>query len=132
MPASPPAPHVAVINTSVDVVALLVDVLTEEGFRATGAFVVDFRDGRDDLDAHLDRHDPAVVVWDIAVPYEENWRYFLEMRARPSLRERGLVLTTTNKRVLDAIVGPTEALEIVGKPFDLDAIVAAVRRALPR
>jgi hypothetical protein len=41
------------------------------------------------------------------------------------------VLTTTNKRALDALVGRTPAQELVGKPFDLDALVQAVRRALP-
>jgi DNA-binding response OmpR family regulator len=46
----------------------------------------------------------------------------------------GLVLTTTNKNRLDETVGrDSEALEIVGKPYDLgqikDAIHAALRRA---
>ena len=40
-----------------------------------------------------------------------------------------LVLTTKNKRALDSLVGPTEVIEIVGKPFDLGEVFAAVRRA---
>jgi DNA-binding response OmpR family regulator len=46
---------------------------------------------------------------------------------------RGLVLTTTNKERLDEIVGQdSEALEIVGKPYDLDQIKLAIQAALKR
>lgn len=31
---------------------------------------------------------------------------------------------------LDKLVGETEALEIIGKPYDLERVVAAVRAAL--
>jgi DNA-binding NtrC family response regulator len=40
------------------------------------------------------------------------------------------LLTTTNKDALAECVGSTEALEIVGKPYDLDELLTAVRRAL--
>ena len=40
------------------------------------------------------------------------------------------VLTTTNKAVLERLVSPTPAHELVSKSYDLDALVAAVRRAL--
>jgi hypothetical protein len=46
---------------------------------------------------------------------------------------RGLILTTTNKKELDAAVGKdSEAFEIVGKPYDLDQIGGAIRGALQR
>ena len=47
-----------------------------------------------------------------------------------SMRGRKLVITTTNKPRLEEIVGPTDAFEIVGKPYDLERIVAAVEVAL--
>ena len=40
------------------------------------------------------------------------------------------VLTTTNKPALDKLVGATEAIEIIGKPYDLERVVEAVRTAL--
>jgi DNA-binding NtrC family response regulator len=71
---------------------------------------------------------PDVVVYTVALPFRESWAEFQRLRAAvPSI---DYVLTTTNKEALDEIVGPTEAFEIIGKPFDIDQVVAAVRRAL--
>ena len=41
-------------------------------------------------------------------------------------------MTTTHKANLENLVGPTEAIEIVGKPYDLQQIVDAVKRAVER
>jgi hypothetical protein len=43
-----------------------------------------------------------------------------------------VVLTTTNKRVLEPLAGPTPAHELVGKPFDLGVLVDAVHRAVEK
>jgi CheY-like chemotaxis protein len=131
MTAQPTGPLVAVVNTSEEVARLIQTVLEDEGFRAVVAYVVAFRTGREDLGAFLRRHDPAVVVWDLAIPYAENWQYLQTLITAGTFAGRGLVLTTTNKRALDELVGGTPAQELVGKPFDLDALVQAVRRALP-
>jgi hypothetical protein len=42
---------------------------------------------------------------------------------------RRIVVTTTNKKVLESMVGPTRAFEVHGKPYDIDLIVSAVERA---
>ena len=47
-------------------------------------------------------------MYDIAISYEENWAFFREhVLAAGYLPEHHFVLTTTNKRVLEALVGDT-------------------------
>src|SRR5262245_57195241 len=62
---------VAVINTSPDVVDLLRETFQHAGLATVSAFTFDIRDGRVDMNAFLIANDPRVVVYDIALPYEE-------------------------------------------------------------
>jgi DNA-binding response OmpR family regulator len=70
-----------------------------------------------------------VIVYDIAIPYEENYALFNRLRSRESAKGIPFVLTTTNKKALEKLVGKTPAFEIIGKPFDLDEMIKAVRLA---
>ncbi len=123
-------PLVAVVNTSEEIAELIQLVLQQEGIRTIVAYSTDFKRGRQDLGAFLRQYDPPVVVWDIAIPYAENWDFFQRVRESEVGQGRTFVLTTTNKRALDALVGPTPTHELIGKPFDLDDLVAAVRGVL--
>jgi DNA-binding response OmpR family regulator len=123
-------PLVAVINTSEEVAELLSLVLQHDGLQTVVAYALDFKRGRQDLDTFLRNYDPPVVVYDIAIPYADNWAFFERVRASEEGRKRRFVLTTTNKRALDELVGETAAIEIIGKPFDIEEVIAAVRRAL--
>ena len=111
------------------------DVLTvffeQQGFRAVGRTWP----AREPLDpdvalGFMSQHRPQVIVFDVSFPYKSNWQRFREFRALGYECRVPVVLTTTNERALTECVGSTEALEIVGKPYDLDQLVTAVRRAL--
>ena len=124
-------PLVAIINTSQESIELLEQVLADEGFATVSAYVVEFKRGQRDLDAFFRDHRPQAVIWDIAIPYVENWEFFQEQALTAQrLPESCFVVTTTNRTVLDMLVGPTPVLEMVGRPFDLEAIIDAVKRAV--
>ena len=127
-----PLPTVAVINGLQDTIDMLRFVLEDAGFRVVDTQARDVRRGEVDLAEFVQRHDAAVVLYDIAIPYDENWRALQERRAAPALAKTPFVVTTTNQRALEGVVGPTDAVEIIGKPYDLHRIVEAVRRAAGR
>jgi DNA-binding NtrC family response regulator len=126
----PDRPVVAVINTSEEVVDLLTRALEIKGFWPAVGRVIDFKTGRQDVNTFLKDTDPRVVVWDIAIPYEENWEFFKRVQASAAAQGRRFILTTTNKRALESFVGPTPAHEIIGKPYDIDELIDAVGRAM--
>jgi len=123
---------VALFNASDDTVEMVQKMLDASGFNCLiGCHFSDLRKGRVDFDRYLRQHEPAVVIFDISPPYLENWNFFTGLRDSKAMDGRGLVLTTTNKARLDEAVGDnSQALEIVGKPYDLDQITAAIHTAL--
>lgn len=123
---------VAVFNANEDVVELLRLVVQQAGHSVVTAHVPDIKRGELDLAAFVEQHDPAVIVYDIPVPYEQNWNFLKLVREAPVMQQRTFVLTTTHKGNLERLVGPTDAIEILGKPFDLQQVVEAVNRAVER
>src|SRR4051794_24098297 len=120
-PPTPVSPVIAVINSNDDLVQLLRDELARAGFTVVTAHVREFKSGHEDFSAFLSGHKPDVVVYDISVPYEENWSFFQNVRSVPEAQDRHVVVTTVNKRVLEERVGPTGAIEIQGgRADDLD------------
>jgi DNA-binding response OmpR family regulator len=124
---------IAVVNSSEDTVEMLRQCLVHHGFTSVvTAHIYDFKTGATDFPKFLAEHDPAAIIYDISLPYDKNWTFLRLLLDSESMRGRKVVLTTTNKKRLEELVGATDAFEIVGKPYDLEQIVAAVKVAIGR
>ena len=121
---------IAILNSSDDTLEMLRTCLQQEGFTSivTG-HVPDIKRGRLDFVSFLAQHDPHVLVYDVAIPYEENWNFLQLLMSSGEMEGRRVVITTTNKKVLESFVGKTDAIEIHGKPYDLQEIVKSVKAA---
>lgn len=119
---------VAVLNTSVATRELLQEVLEAEGSSAVTAYSVDFKRKHFDLAPFFQVHQLNAVLAASALPYAANEAFFQEhVLGVGHLLEHCFVLTTTNKRILEERMGSTRAIELVGHPFDVALIVAAMR-----
>ena len=128
------SPVVALFNASDDTVEMVGRMLEASGLNClVNCRFADLRKGNVDFAAFLREHDPHVLIFDISPPYELNWAFFRTLRDDPLMRRRGLVLTTTNKDRLDEVAGHDSlAIEVVGKPYDLQQILSAIVRGLER
>ena len=121
-------PVVAVINTNPDLIELLKARIEAAGFVVLVIHVADIRAGLD-IGAVLDQHDPQVIVYDVVMPYDRNWR-FLEHLRETTFSGRRFVLTTPNEAGIRKLVGRDDKVyEILDDGGDVDAIVQAVREA---
>lgn len=125
--------RVVVFNASEDTVDMLTTFFGGLGLDAAG----EAWPARNPLSVEIvqdfvRRHRPDVIVFDVSFPYDHNWMRYREFRQADGVRDIPIVLTTTNTKALHDIVGATEALEIVGKPYDLDELATVVKRVLSK
>ena len=126
-----PPPVVAVLNSNDDTVEMLRAMLESEGMVAVTAHIADLRRGQFDFGGFLKEHDPSVIIYDIPPPYDRSWLFYEHLRTLPSMQGRRFVLTSTNPPRVQQVANTTAPiLEIIGKPYDLQMIIAAVRKAL--
>ena len=124
-------PSIVVLNSSQDTIDLLKVVLEEQGYGVASAHVASVKSGEVDLLEFVDAHSPDVIVYDVALPYEENWKFLRLLQSSEPLKHIRWVITTTHKKHLQDLVHDCgEVYEVVGKPYDLAQIVGAIRNAL--
>ena len=121
---------VAVVNTNPDLVRLLRVSLEHAGFVVLIMHIEDIKLGTTDMDMLLTQHDPKVIVYDVAPPYDQNWRFLDHLRGSTSFRGRQFVLTSVNVKRMQELVHKDERVyEVVGKSKDIGEVVRAVKEA---
>lgn len=120
----------AIFNTSHDIVDLLRRALEPAGIVTVSVLTYQIREAVVDVDGFLRQHNPGVIVYDIAPPYEANWQLFQHIRRMEGMVNRPIVLTSINPRHVEELSGRDQRIyEVVGKPYDLGEIVRAVKEA---
>ena len=105
----------------------------QAGMVAVSTFTHLIRDGEVDIHAFMRQHRPDVIVYDIAPPYDANWRFMTHLRAMPSLSHRPFVITSTNAARVRELAGtPLPVFEVVETPYEIMRLIDAVIRAIKR
>jgi DNA-binding NtrC family response regulator len=122
---------VAILNSNDDTVEMLRMLLELEGMLAVSAHVSDIRRGVFDFAGFLSEHDPKVIIFDVPPPYDRSWLMLQHLRNTPVGAKREWVITSTNPKRVEEIAHAEEPVyEIIGKPYDLQLIVDAVKNAI--
>ncbi len=111
---------VLVVDDESDIRLAVAEILSYEGFQVVSAC-----DGAEALDKARTHH-PSVVLLDLMMPRMNGWEFRRAQQHDPEVSNIPVV-------VLSAL-GPDglEADGYVGKPFDMDDLVSAVRRYATR
>ena len=131
MPAdpSPAPPHVLAINDDEAVLALVRELLEEEGYRVTTQ-----RHAARDL-AAIKAQPPDAIVLDYMWANEDaNWSLLQMLRLDPATAAIPVVLCTGAVREVEAL-GPRLAelgVRVLLKPFNIDDLTALLAEALAR
>lgn len=121
---------VAIVNSTPDAVEMLRQLFFQAGFMVVSCFTHDIRDGRIDFEAFMRQHQPRVIVYDVAPPYERNYRLFEHVRSMPVSQGCQVVLTSTNPARVATMAGLDEQIyEVIDREEDLLRLVQAVKEA---
>ena len=124
MPSAMTPTPVAIFNSRAEFIDALREALDREGFPMATALLADIQDGTLDLLAFLEAHDPSVIVYDLPRPFERRWNFLRLLRRTDALKKRTWILTTTDKKALEAAVGASGVIEIVfGEPYSIDGVL---------
>lgn len=121
---------VAIVNTNPDIVRLLRMSLERAGFVAFAVHIEDIKTAAANVKSLLEEHDPSVVIYDIAPPYDQNWRFLDHLRTATDFKGRKFILTSVNVGAVQQQVGREESVyEVIGQDSDILEVVRAVKEA---
>ena len=124
--------RVAIFNSRPDFIEALRVALEVDGFTTACAHLADIQNGTLDLLAFVRLHKPELIIYDLPRPYESHWNFLRLLKETDSLRAATWVLTTTDKKALEAAVGASGVVEIIfGEPYGVADVVAAVGKTFP-
>jgi CheY-like chemotaxis protein len=108
-----------------DARALLVELLDEAGFQATGA-----PNGQEALGLLRNGLRPSVIVLDLMMPVMDGWDFRMNQLRDPALQNIPVVLVTAAGFSEDTIRRQLHGVEMVRKPPRAVEILRAVERAI--
>lgn len=111
---------VAVVNSSDDTVEMLRVAFENEGLHTVTGHISDIKRGKTNFLELMQEYDPAVVLYDIAMPYKENWVFLQMLLDTDVAKGRKFLITTTTRAALQEAAGPAiQAFELSEKPYDM-------------
>lgn len=121
---------VAIVNTNPDIIRRMRVAIEAAGFVVVIIHIEDIKTGAADLKGFVEENDPKIIVYDVAPPFDLNWRTLEHFRTHTDLRGRQFVLTTMNVSAVQRIVATDETVyEVIGEQQDIAQVVRAVKEA---
>ena len=92
----------AIFNTSPDLVDVVRRAFEPAGIVVVSVLTYQIREAAVDLENFLKQHNPDVIVYDIAPPYDANWQLFLHIRSLEAMQGRTTSIEGLSREALTA------------------------------
>ncbi len=121
-----PRTAVVVVDDEPPIVAVVCDVLHDEGFTT-----VSCQHGREAFSCILQSR-PELVILDIQMPEVDGIQVFRQVRAEPRTQHIPVIFFTANSHILQQRLPNYHELgaELLPKPFDVDSLLELVSKSL--
>ena len=115
---------ILVVDDDPAILDLIAQLLIEEGYPVLAA-----GNGQTALDLAREQL-PKLILLDLMMPEMNGWQVVGELKAALQTRLIPVILLSA-RRDLATVAGDLEVAAFVEKPFDIDELLACVRRILP-
>ncbi len=117
---------VVVVDDEPPIVAVVCDVLEDEGFHT-----VPCNHGREAFPC-IQREAPQLVILDIQMPGVDGIQVFQQMRADPATVDIPVILFTANAHVLERRLPKFRGMgaSLLPKPFDVEKLISLVEEVI--
>jgi len=121
-----PARRILLVEDDPAIREALDEVLGDLGYE-----VVSAPDGRGGLELAAEQTEPCPILLDWRMPVLDGSEFLNRLRELPRGSEFPVILSTADRSAMAVTVGGQVAA-VLSKPFDLDSLLAALRRVSPR
>ena len=122
-----PVPRILLVEDDAAIREALDEVLADLGYE-----VVSAPDGRGGLQLAAQQAEPCPNLLDWRMPVLDGPEFLARLRELPRGKEFPVILSTADRAATDLAMGGDQVAAILSKPFDLDSLLAALRRASSR
>lgn len=117
-------PRILLVEDDAAIREALDEVLADLGYE-----VVSATDGRGGLQLAAEQAEPCPILLDWRMPVLDGPEFLARLRELPRGKEFPVILSTADRAATDLALGGNQVAAILSKPFDLDSLLAALRRA---
>ncbi len=119
-----PPPRILIVEDDPALRATLAEVLEERGYD-----VASVGDGRQALEALAAIPAPSAILLDLAMPVMDGWAFRAAQRRDPRLAGIPTIVLSASLDADGRSLDMLAAADALAKPFDLDRLLGALRRA---
>ena len=122
-----PVSRILLVEDDAAIREALDEVLADLGYE-----VVSAPDGRGGLQLAAQQAEPCPILLDWRMPVLDGPEFLARLRELPRGKEFPVILSTADRAATDLAMGGDQVAAILSKPFDLDSLLAALKRASTR